>query len=565
MSQTVITTAFEQLKAQQAANGGVLLLDEFVFANVPNLNISDPIDRAESWPDASQIVYRQAVSKTGMVNSNAVVYSVVMGAEVGDFEFNWVGLISKASNTVCMIVHAPLQKKIKTASGQQGNVLTRSFLMEFDGASQQTQIITPADTWQIDFTARLGGVDERQRLENIDIYGMAGFLGNGWQVIKNGGAYTVKQGVGYIAGLRTELLADQFITVKDKPSKVWIDACWRGLLTSAWGVVSKITVAPALANYDDNGERHYVFAVAEIAADGTVTDLRPRENKTERQVDEQLDALPEKYLSRAAPFAEIKQDGAAAVAVAQKNLDLVGGLGADVFGRLLAKRTITITGKVAKTPGAKWALIRAWSGAGGGGGAGRTITANYASQGWGGQSGSYIELLLNVADLEFYDCVIGAGGKGGLLSMVNTANAGSDGGSTSIAGVLSCPGGKGGQGGILGTTMNTGIAVVGAELPTALRGTILDISVSDIGAPGAQVGAGPNQSLGCRGGTAPGGLGSVGGQGGRQIDTANNNSGRGGDGKGKAAGGGGGASITNSDGFGGGDGGDGVISIQEFA
>lgn len=318
MSQTVITTAFEQLKAQQAANGGVLVLDEFVFANIPNLNINDPIDRAESWPAASQIVYRQAVSKTGMVNDNAVVYSVVLGADAGDFEFNWVGLINKASNTVCMIVHAPLQKKIRTASGQQGNVLTRSFLMEYNGASQQTQIISPVDTWQIDFTARLSGMDERQRLENIDTYGEAGFLGDGWLVIKNGNAYTVKHGVGYVAGLRAELLVDQDITVNAKPSKIWVDVCWRGLLTSTWSVVSKITVAPKLENYFDNGEPHYVYAVAEIASDGTIKDLRPSENKTSRKIDE----LPERFLNRHEPFADIKADGKAAVETALENLGL---------------------------------------------------------------------------------------------------------------------------------------------------------------------------------------------------------------------------------------------------
>ncbi|WP_256765811.1 phage tail-collar fiber domain-containing protein, partial [Klebsiella quasipneumoniae] len=182
MSQTVITSAFEQLKAQEAANGGVVILDEFVFANIPNLDITSPIDRGEGLPEEAMIVHRQAVGKTGMVNNNAVVYSVVMGADVGDFEFNWVGLVNKANNVVAMIVHAPMQKKIKTATGQQGNVLTRSFLMEYNGASEQTQIITPADTWQIDFTARLGGVDERIRCENIDIYGEASFFGDGFLV-----------------------------------------------------------------------------------------------------------------------------------------------------------------------------------------------------------------------------------------------------------------------------------------------------------------------------------------------------------------------------------------------
>lgn len=35
MSQTTITLAFEQWKAQQGATGEPVLLDEFVFANVP--------------------------------------------------------------------------------------------------------------------------------------------------------------------------------------------------------------------------------------------------------------------------------------------------------------------------------------------------------------------------------------------------------------------------------------------------------------------------------------------------------------------------------------------------
>ncbi|EKN4113090.1 hypothetical protein RSG62_004015, partial [Yersinia enterocolitica] len=186
-----------------------------------------------------------------------------------------------------------------------------------------------------------------------------------------------------------------------------------------------------------------------------------------------------------------------------------------------------------------------------------------ASQGWAGQSGSFIEVLVDVSGLSNYDCSIGLGGTGGAASNVNAGNPGLDGGSTIIAGILSCPGGKGGQPGVLGTTNNTGIAIVGTALPTATLGTILDSSVSDIGAPGSQVGTGPNQSLGCRGGSAPGGLGSVGGQAGRPIDAGTD--GTGGDGKGHAAGGGGGSSVSNTTGYGGGNGTGGFISITEFA
>ncbi|EPF14919.1 Tail fiber protein [Cedecea davisae] len=274
MSQTVITTAFEALKAQQAAANTPVVLDEFVFANVPNLNITDPIDPAEAMPTTAQIVHRTAVSKTGVVNANGVVYSVTLGADVGDFDFNWVGLRDKTSNTLAMIVHAPVQQKVKNAAGTQGNVLTRSFLMEYDGAKKQTEITTPAGTWQIDFTARLAGMDERQRIENVDIYGLGAFIRDGFLVKRSGNNYSVSAGVGYVGGLRSELLADQALTVATKPVKVWVDVCWKGTLTSVWQVTTAFSVVDALADYVKDDVKHYVFAIAQINADGSVTDLR---------------------------------------------------------------------------------------------------------------------------------------------------------------------------------------------------------------------------------------------------------------------------------------------------
>lgn len=276
MSQTIITTAFEQWKARQAETGEPVLLDEFVFANVPGLDPDKPIDRSEALPPVAQIVYRQAVTRKGVVNENAVVHSVVMGADVGDFSFNWIGLINKASGVLAMIVHAPLQQKLKTRDGQQGNVLTRSFLMEYSGAQQETGISTPAETWQIDFTARMAAMDERQRLENTDIYGAGAFFGDGWLVGKTGTQYFVTKGAGYVGGLRAQLDANLNITVGVKPVTVWLDVCWTGTLASAWGVQYKITLAASLANYQQNGVQHYVFPVASIDAAGNITDLRPK-------------------------------------------------------------------------------------------------------------------------------------------------------------------------------------------------------------------------------------------------------------------------------------------------
>ena len=286
MAQTVITKAFTEWKAQQAIDNQPVNLDEFIFAYIPDLDVTKPVENTEGLPPADKIVHRQAVSKSGVVNANSVVYSVTLGADVGDFNFNWIGLANKETGTLAMIIHAPTQSKIKNASGQQGNVLVRSMLMEYSGAESATNITTPAETWQIDFTARLAAMDERQRRENIDLYGMAAFFDSGYLVAKSGAQYYVTKGAGYVAGLRTELAANQNITVSTRPVKVWLDVSWSGTLTSEWAIKSKITVAASLADYVENGSQHYVFAVASIDASGNITDLRPKGSLNDQAIKE---------------------------------------------------------------------------------------------------------------------------------------------------------------------------------------------------------------------------------------------------------------------------------------
>ncbi|ECU7777457.1 phage tail protein [Salmonella enterica subsp. enterica serovar Reading] len=306
MSQAVITKAFTEWKAQQAINNQPVTLDEFIFAYIPGLDADKPIDNTETMPAADKIVDRLPVSKTGVVNENSVVYSVTLGADVGDYNFNWIGLANKATGTLAMIIHAPTQRKIKNANGQQGNVLVRSMLMEYSGAREATEITTPAETWQIDFTARLAAMDERQRRENIDLYGAAAFFDSGYLVAKTSNQFFVTKGAGYVAGLRAELPADLNINASAKPTKVWLDVSWTGTLTSEWAVQSKIIVAADLADYVLGGVQHYVFAVASIDAAGNITDLRPKGTLNDQAAS---DALSEHEKSRNHPDASTDEKG----------------------------------------------------------------------------------------------------------------------------------------------------------------------------------------------------------------------------------------------------------------
>lgn len=307
MSQSVITLAFERWKASATEAQEPVILDEFVLANIPNLDTSKPIDRNEGLPDAKHIVHRQVVNKVGVVNQNAVAYSVTIGADIGDFDFNWIGLLNKKSGTVAMIVHAPTQRKIKNQAGEQGNVLTRSFLLEYLGASKETAINTPAEMWQIDFTARLSGIDEMQRLINIDSYGEASFFGSSFLVSKEGNQYFVTKGMGYIGGLRAQLADNKNITVPAENTKVWVDVSYQGNITSRWQTFVQLVVKADLKNYIDNGGfPHFVFAIASISADGKITDLRPKGSLDFQQLD---DALKKHEQSRNHPDATLTAKG----------------------------------------------------------------------------------------------------------------------------------------------------------------------------------------------------------------------------------------------------------------
>ncbi|MEQ5565245.1 phage tail protein [Providencia rettgeri] len=281
---SVITLEFEHYKAQEAATGKPIILDEFVFALVPNLDPKKPIERTEQLPDAKHIVHRQAINKAGLVSENAVAYSVTLGTEIGDFEFNWIGLLNKASNSVAMITHAPTQKKLRTQGGQQGNVLTRSFLLEFDGAAKDTAINTTAETWQIDFTARLTGIDEAQRLINTDSYGEAAFFGSAFDVTRDGEQFTVNSGLAYVGGLRGELAKNQVFN-KLRDTHIYADFSYQGNLLSQWQTVVKLTTGNQLKHYvDTSGYAHFVCAIAAIDKTGTITDLRPQGAKWEQSI-----------------------------------------------------------------------------------------------------------------------------------------------------------------------------------------------------------------------------------------------------------------------------------------
>lgn len=270
---TLATPQLEQYISQQIVSGQTVVFDEFIFANIPNLT-ADNLQNHLVIPSASHIVHRQVVSQTGVVNQNAVVYSVTIGSDIGDFDFNFIGLINKSKGLLGIAIYTDTVKKLKNKNGIQGNSLTRSILLEFSNAPQHTNITIPAETWQIDFTLRLKGLDEKIRLTNRDLYGRAVFFDDGFLLKrKSGNNFTITAGAAYVEGVRASINAAEDITLA-LPCSVYVDVVHHCTVTGAYQTEVKFLKTAKDDYLDVAGNQHYVQILADIDLNGNITDRR---------------------------------------------------------------------------------------------------------------------------------------------------------------------------------------------------------------------------------------------------------------------------------------------------
>lgn len=277
---TCITYAGETLIAQKQANGQTLTIDKFILAQVPGLDPNVAVDRAEGKPDAGQIVHEYVIPDEykGFVNPNQVVYSMLLGSDLGNFTFNWLGLYSSADDVVVAISHLPDLDKIKTDPAQNitGNNLTRNILLEFSGAQTVTNITVETKTWQIDFTARLNGIDERMRKACRDIYGRNCFIKDAALINNDAGNFSLQGGFGYVEGIRLDF-STMPVMPGVLPKKIWLDVALQQQGSDKVPVVQVVFAPPAeeKADYmDSTNDAHYLVAIADIDSGGVVTDLR---------------------------------------------------------------------------------------------------------------------------------------------------------------------------------------------------------------------------------------------------------------------------------------------------
>ncbi|CDT98524.1 hypothetical protein VCR14J2_260384 [Vibrio coralliirubri] len=281
MSQTAIPLEFERYLQNQIGGGDAPNMNEMIFAYIPGLDPSEPINRDNGLPDSSLWVHKQDIDQVGKLGENALAYSVVIPSGEEAFTFNAIYLHDKNVPHSCgMVVHKAEETK------ENGMASTKSLVQAYDGAAQISEIIVDAATWQIDFNGRLSAMDERVRQNNLTEYGHASFFEEGWNVSHSAGDIkaTIASGVGYVGGLKAIL--DNTLSIDlsgiTLPKTVYLVTSFEGQLNSAWETNIELKVEDDLPEESTVGSIHYYAApLALLQLEQDAQDMRQLNKETE--------------------------------------------------------------------------------------------------------------------------------------------------------------------------------------------------------------------------------------------------------------------------------------------
>ncbi|MDW3154485.1 phage tail protein [Vibrio sp. 779(2023)] len=281
---SILTAAGKALLAQLNAEEKALVIDKMIFANVPN---RPEYPQPDDVVPTDHIVHQEQVEQRGRLSADSVIYSTTLTSDVGPFDFNWTGAYCSEYGVLVTIDHHALTPKTADEPGVAGNTLVRSVVLEYKDIAEITNITVDASTWQYDSRKRLEKMDVDSAQAIVDQNGKDWFIDSSFQVIPNGGSFNIKNGVGYVSGLRVSMEFDRNIQVSSKPSYVYIDAYRGGAPTGEQVVSFEFFISSQEKDdYVDKSTgkeiKHYLCKIAKVHEDGTVSDLRPEQSKADK-------------------------------------------------------------------------------------------------------------------------------------------------------------------------------------------------------------------------------------------------------------------------------------------
>ncbi|WP_241546118.1 phage tail protein [Vibrio vulnificus] len=271
----ILTSAGKALLAQVNAEELPFKLDKLIFANIPEpIGFPQPDDGVPT----EYVVFEKRVEQRGRLSPDVVIYSTTLTSKEGPFEFNWTGGYSSEHGVLVTIDHHKRTPKTADEPGVAGNTMVRSITLEYKDIAEITNITVDASSWQYNATPRMKKMDDDVAQAIIDQNGKDWFIDDGFLVTPQASAFNIKAGAGYVSGNRVTLEFDRNVQVPNKPSFIYVDAHREGTPTGEQVTLFDFVItAEEKDDYTDANEvKHFVCKIAQVLADGSVSDLRPK-------------------------------------------------------------------------------------------------------------------------------------------------------------------------------------------------------------------------------------------------------------------------------------------------
>ena len=148
----ILTNAGKNYIASQALSNSGLDVEKIILANIPNLSESSARNENMGIP-TNHIVHEAINLIDGFIDDNTVAWACVLDQDVGDFDYNFIGLVTKGG-TLLALDYLPLQRKRQGVN----NVHNRSFVIKFGAAKALSKIVIPAASWMFDYSIQLNAI-----------------------------------------------------------------------------------------------------------------------------------------------------------------------------------------------------------------------------------------------------------------------------------------------------------------------------------------------------------------------------------------------------------------------
>jgi len=141
-----ITDAGARYIAERAASLEPVIVKNFILANIPGVDENTPASASAGIPSSTDQQDQVDAPVPHYNDDNAVTYSLVLGNEVGDYDFNYYGAVTE-TGILLAYSYIPLNKKRKGI----GQVINRNLVVPFSNAKQLTGADLPLESWQFDY------------------------------------------------------------------------------------------------------------------------------------------------------------------------------------------------------------------------------------------------------------------------------------------------------------------------------------------------------------------------------------------------------------------------------